>query len=45
MLRIVAYDGTNNYRTLIHSDQVFHKALRAVLNGEKNFHVTGASEK
>ena len=45
MLRIVAYDGTNNYRTLTHSDQVFHKALRAVLNGEKNFHVTGASEK
>ena len=44
MLRITAYDGSQNYRTLTHSDRVFHKALRAVLNGEKKFHVRGASE-
>ena len=44
MLRIEAYDHTSNYRTLKHSDQVFHKALKAVLNGEKRFHVTGADQ-
>ena len=45
MLRIVDYDDSNNYRTLRHSDDVFHKALKAVLNGEKRFHVVGAEEK
>ena len=45
MLRIVPCDETQNYRTLTHSDRVFHKALKAVLNGEKNFHVVGAPEK
>ena len=35
----------NNYRTLRHSDDVFHKVLKAVLNGEKHFHVVGAEEK
>ena len=45
MLRIKEYDESNNYRTLTHSDDVFHKALRAVLNGEVHFHVTGAEEK
>ncbi len=45
MLKIEEYDNKNNYRTLSHSNDVFHKALRAVLNGEKRFHVTGAEEK
>ena len=45
MLRITEYDLSNNYRTLTHSDEVFHKALRAVLNGERRFHVKGAAEK
>ena len=45
MLRIEKWDHSNNYRTLKHSTDVFHKALRAVLNGEMRFHVTGAAEK
>ena len=45
MLRIFDYDDSQNYRTLRHSDEVFHKALRYVLNGEKRFHVAGAEEK
>ena len=44
MLRIEQWDESNNYRTLKHSRGVFHKALRAVLNGETRFHVTGAAE-
>ena len=42
MLRIEQWDESNNYRTLKHSREVFHKALRAVLDGETRFHVTGA---
>ncbi len=45
MLRIEKWDDKNNYRTINHSAEVFHKALRAVLNGERRFHVTGAAEK
>ena len=45
MLRIAEYDTSDNYRTLTHSADVFHKALRSVLNGEKRFHVTGAAGK
>ena len=41
MLRIEEWDETENYRTLRHSAGVFHKALRAVLNGERRFHVVG----
>ena len=42
VLRIEQWDESNNYRTLKHSREVFHKALRAVLDGETRFHVTGA---
>ena len=43
MLRIEQWDESNNYRTLKHSRDVFHRALRAVLDGETRFHVTGAA--
>ena len=45
MLRIEQWDDSENYRTFNHSAEVFHKALRAVLNGETRFHVVGAPEK
>ena len=39
MLSIHEHDDSNNYRTLNLSDDLFHKALRAVLKGETRFHV------
>ena len=33
MLRITDVDTANNYRVLTHSPDVFHKALKEVLNG------------
>ena len=45
MLRIEEWDDSENHRMLRHSPDVFHKALRAVLNGETRFHVTGAPER
>ena len=42
MLRIEEWDDLNDYRTLKHSTDVFHKALKAVLNGEMRFYVNGA---
>lgn len=39
MLQIVEANPSENCRTLRHGPQVFHNALRAVLKGEKRFHV------
>lgn len=39
MLKIVEHDTENNYRTLDLSDNLFHKALNAVLKGETRFYV------
>lgn len=39
MLLIENYDLENDYRTLMHDENVFKKALRNLLNGENRFHV------
>ena len=39
MLRIEVYDHNNNYRKLRNDKDIFHNALKAVLKGEKRFHV------
>lgn len=39
MLSILEHDDRNNYRTLDLSENLFHKALRAVLKGETRFYV------
>jgi len=39
MLKIIEADKEKTCRTLNHGPEVFHHALRAVLNGEKWFHV------
>lgn len=39
MLKISKFDINNNYRTLNLNDEIFHKALKNVLRGEKRFHV------
>ncbi len=43
MLQIVEYDKERNHRTLKQEDALFHKALDAVLRGEKRFHVRSDS--
>lgn len=39
MLKLIPYDQEKTCRTLDHGPEVFHHALRAVLNGETLFHV------
>ncbi len=39
MLSIKEYDCSNNYRKLHNDPMLFHNALKAVLKGEKRFHV------
>ena len=39
MLSITKYDNHFNYKTLENTPDMFHKALKNVLRGEKNFHV------
>ncbi|MBQ1880651.1 MAG: hypothetical protein II156_03360 [Lachnospiraceae bacterium] len=41
MLLIKDYSNEVNHRILAHGDDVFHKALDAVLKGEREFHVLG----
>ena len=43
MLIFREYDRENNYRSLLHGKEVFHKALSYVLLGETRFHVRGDS--
>jgi hypothetical protein len=41
MLLIKEYSNEVNHRILRHGEDVFHKALEAVLKGEREFHVLG----